>query len=482
MGNLRKIFFLIAGALLCTVTAHAENPKPPPEMTLDDAIQLALRYNPSVQNSQFSRVSDKFSLRVAENDFEWQYAFNASYGVTSTRTGGVAAGNTNQTSALSPSASLNGKYGTTYSVSMDNPTSDGIYNPGVSVEITQHLLRGFGKDVTLAPLYNAQDQEVISKLSLKSSIISTVQSVIQGYRQLIQDQNDVQTSAQSLENYTKTINLDKALIKAGRKAPSEILQAQSTFASESVSYEDSKVRVINSKLSLTNQIGLQPSTDFKVPNNITEIKKIIPDEEESYRIALKNNPSYQTDLLNLKVAQRDLLVARDNIRASLDMTASAATGNGSGGAPNSGLRSLSNNKNTSVGLQFEFQVPINDYSLKQAIVSAKVSYDQAQISIEQSKRELKTTIINDISNIKSQWKQIELAEDAVELKEKNQEVLLAKLKFGLASTFEVTTNQPELDDARRQLISNKISYLNNLTQLYSDMGVLLEKWEIKVRY
>jgi len=69
----------------------------------------------------------------------------------------------------------------------------------------------------------------------------------------------------------------------------------------------------------------------------------------------------------------------------------------------------------------------------------------------------------------------------LELQQQNQDYLLAKLKYGLTSTFEVTTTQQDLDKARLTLIQSKIGYLNAVTQLYAHMGVLLEKWEIQIK-
>ncbi len=453
-------------------------PKP---LSLSEAILLSLRYNPNVQSEQVQRVADKFDLRVAENDFEWQYSLKGSAQATATRSNGEST-STHSTS-LTPAASLNGIYGTTYDVAMQNATdTSGHWNPGLELKIEQPLLRGFGKEVTLASLYNAQDQEVISRLRLKSTVIQTVVTVIEDYRQLIFDQNNLQTSKLSLTGYADTIKLDHAMIKAGRKAPTEVLQAEAQYASEQVTFQNTENSVINDKLSLVNTIGLPSETNFEVPNDVDNIELIFPKVEESYQLALQNNIQYLTDILTLRQDERNLVVAKDNAQTQLNLSLDATTGNGMGGGRNQGLSSLSNNQNTSVMVGLDLDVPIDDYTLRQAIIQAQVAVDTDKINLARDKRELRTTIINDISNIESQAKQVLLSKHALELQQKNQEYLMAKLKFGLVSTFQVTTKQQDLDTARQTLIQAKIDYLNNLTRLYADMGTTLDIWAIKVRY
>ena len=44
------------------------------KMSLNDAILLALRYNPNIQNSELDNIINRYQLRIAYNEFELQYA------------------------------------------------------------------------------------------------------------------------------------------------------------------------------------------------------------------------------------------------------------------------------------------------------------------------------------------------------------------------------------------------------------------------
>ena len=45
---------------------------------LKEAILLALRYNPNIQNAELDRIVQVYQLRLAHNEFELQYALGAS--------------------------------------------------------------------------------------------------------------------------------------------------------------------------------------------------------------------------------------------------------------------------------------------------------------------------------------------------------------------------------------------------------------------
>lgn len=482
--KLTKIGLFLVGcgfALSCFATGNLLSEKGvPKKLSLEEAILLALRYNTNIQSGEIDRVLQKFSLRQAANEFEVQYALTVGYNASQTRSNGLSSGT--DLSTVTPSMSLNNHYGGNYTLQMNNPTTDGTYNPGLNLTVTQPLMRGFGKAVTLAPYYNAVDQEIANKLSLKNTLISSISSIITDYRNLIGSQYDVKTSQIGLDNYAETLRSVKALIKAGRKAPSDIVQAQSDYTSQEVNLERTKNNVVLSKLTLVNNIGLAPQINFVVPEDVKDIKQITLDAKALFGIALENNPAYLIAQLNVRQQERLLLIARDNMRIQLDATVNLNTGNGSGTGPNQGFASLSNNYNTMTQVGFLLTVPIQDFSLKSALISAQTSLSEAQINLAAAKRQLMNSIINDVTNVRSNYKQVQLAINSVKLADQNQRILNAKYKLGMQSTFEVNQQLKNLLDQRSQLIRAKIDYLNSLTQLYVDTGTLLDKYQIQVRY
>jgi len=371
--------------------AQAEPPVPP-VLSLQEAILLALRYNPDVQNEEIQRIADKFALRVAQNAYELQYALLGSANISSFRVAGDS--ETIHSADLSPAVGLQGVYGTEYGLEMNNVATNGNYNPGVNATIIQPLIRGFGKEVTLAPLEIAEVTELISRLTLKKTLMQTVANVISNYNSLVQSQNDVEIARLSLQSYKSTIDLDNALIKAGRKAPTEVLQAQAQYASREVDLQNSENTVQSNMLSLMNTLGLSPDIKFSITKELPVEKFKNFDFDDCYAIAAQNNIELLVTKLNLKTAKKQLLLAEDGARVQLDLTLSAATGNGVGADFNSGFASLTNNKNSELSAGLTLAVPIDNYALKQSVLDAKLLVKKSKINVETAERVLKSTIMN----------------------------------------------------------------------------------------
>lgn len=466
------IIFALSGASF----AHAEAK----HLSLRDAVFLSLAYNTSVQSDEIRRIADKFNLRVAYNRFEWQYGLAGSASYTSARVGGRSAVNSSTT--LTPTANKTGVYGTTYSLNLSNPTANGIYNPGITMSVTQPLMRGFGKKITLTPLYDAEDSEMLSRLNFKNTIIQTVTQVISAYNALIQAYNQVEISELTLAAYKLTIDDMRANIKAGRRAGTDILQAESNYASELVNLKGARNSVETSTRDLLNLIGLPPDIAIKIDlKPYTDWPKV-PARSKAYKIAMENNIQYRSDLLSIKSIRRSVIVAKDDMRPLLNFTLNASTGRGGGGSFNSGFYSLLNNKNTSISGQLDLDIPIRNYGLKQNLINSQVQLAQAELNLSQERRTLKTTIFNNVADTETSRDQIKLSEKAIDLRRQDQVFLNTKLRYGLASVFEVNTRQQELSQALNQLVNDKINYINSLTVLYANMGILLDVWQISIDY
>lgn len=454
-------------------------------LTLNDAILLALRFNPQVQNAQIQRISDKFALKVAENNFELQYALTGDAENDYSKVTNLSS--TTNTAQLTPGVSKNGVYGTQYNLQMNNTVTDGVYNPGINLAITQPLMRGFGKDVATASLYTAKENEKINKLNLRSQLIQTVVSVITAYRQLVADQNNVMIDKLSMDDYQQTVTMDKALIKAGRIAPTEVVQAEADFAQAKLTMRNDQNKAITDKINLINVIGLPPNTKFSVPTDITIGNKDTLKTTQAYKTALANSISYLSQIEQVKIDQRQLLVDKDANRTQLDLAVNVSKNNPSqtvvtDSENDNQVETYIDNNNTNRSIQLNFDMPIDDYQLKQAIVDDQVNLQQDNIIMKNQARQLQLVIMQDLQTVEADYANIQLAKQTLDLQQKNQVMLQAKLEYGLVSTFEVTEKQKDLDRARVQYIQQKINYLDAITQLYSDMGTTLDKWNIKVRY
>ncbi|WP_133127734.1 TolC family protein [Legionella nagasakiensis] len=452
-------------------------------LSLREAILLALRYNPNIQNAELDRIIQRYQLRLAENQFEVQYALAGSAQIEKSHYSGVGSATT-KSSILTPEIDLKTKLGTDLSLKMDNNVAaTGNYNPLLNFSISQPLLRGFGKAVNEAGLLNAQDNEWLNKLNLQQSIIDQITQVITSYRALILSGNNLQNERRQLEEAKKTYEINEKKIKAGQLEPTANIQQSYQVESLNLMVEQAENDFINASQELLQTIGLDPALKLAVPSDVSLGKIIIPDVEESIETALNHNTQYLALKMALRADERAYIVAKNQQLWQLNLNANVQTGTlNSVDSNGRGLLGIYNGRNTIESAGVTLTIPINDLGRRDQLITAKVKLEKDRLNLIAAKRALITNIKNTINNIQSQAKRYELAMRQVKLAAQSYALEKKKQQAGIASSLDVNNTQNQLLQAQNGLINAKIAYLNQVSALQRMLGTTLEDWQIKLRY
>lgn len=473
---------LLLVCVLCTshsLAAVANNK--PLSLSLSEAIQLALRNNPSVESAELQRVIDKFALEVADNEFEWRYRLNGNVLWSQIDANGNSTHS--HSASLIPEASIKSSLGTEFNASFAQNSPDGShYNPSLRFSAKQPLLRGAGSEVNLASWRNSYDQEEVNKLNLKNTIISTVNTVIRDYHDLQQAQWAVQIQENNLRDIKENRRQTQAKIDAGKLPPRDIVEIRRQIAEQELQLETAKNSRDQRELILLRDLWLDPTATLSLPKDIDSTLEKIPELAPSFELALKFNIPYQIALINVEQLKRALIVAEDNQRWQLDLSASHSRGGGNGGGDNARLDSLFNGRNDATRAQLDLNIPIDDKPRQQSLVNAKINLKQAQLRIELLKRELYDSIKITIQNLDSQRKQVTLADEATELARQSLALEQQKLLYGKATQLDVTQSRRTLINAENNSVRAKITYLKSLVQFRELLGVTLDHWQVEVVY
>lgn len=468
-----KRFLLI---LCFCYLSQAPAAEPITQLTLHDAVFLALRYNITIQSSELDRIVQKFDLALAKHGFEPQYSLTGETNYIDSKTNGTKS--ITESYTLTPKASLKTAYGTELSTTLNNQYDGSTYSQGASLNITQPLLRGFGSTIAQFDLYNAEDQERLNRLNLKRVITEQIKDVITKYRQLLLDYNDLRITKLSLQERINELKRTEIEVKAGRRAGLDVLQSQANIPQQQLSVSQTQNQLAQDKNKLLQAIGLHSDFQFTIPQSI-DIQIVKPPSHKiCMQTALSNNVDYQIALINLKLAERTLIKARDEARWKLNLQANVSTGAAAAGSSASLFDSANNSK--SVGLNLE--VPLDKLATDRNIAEKKIGVQKAQIALAQQQRAIELSITDLLNNLTAQAQQIQLAITSRNINAKVLDAEQKKLKYGRSSTFQINILQRELLESELQIISNQINYLNTLVELQSILGTLLDEWQIQIRY
>lgn len=452
-------------------------------LTIREAILLALRYNPNIQNVELDRIIQRYQLRLANNEFELQYALGASGAVQKSTFNGVGTSTTN-TFMASPELALKTKLGTKGSLAIDNNVGvNNSYNPVLNLSLTQPLLRGFGPSVNETGLLNAIDNEWINKLSLQQSVVDQITQVILAYRSLILSGNNLQNQRLQLKEAKKSFEINEKKIEAGQLEPTGNIQQSYQIESLSLLVEQGENDFKTASQDLLQTIGLDPDMHLSVPSDVTLKEITVPDLQQSIEIALNHNVPYLAQKMALRADERAYKVAKNQQLWQLDLAANVQSGtvNDVTGT-NTGVRGIYNGNNTTESARLTLTVPLNDIGRRSQLISAKVRLEKDRINLIAAKRALVTNITNTINNIQSLAKRYELARKQVKLAEQSYALEKKKQQAGISSALDVNNTQNQLIQAQSGLIGAKIAYLNQLSALQRTLGTTLDYWQIKLRY
>lgn len=437
-------------------------------MSLADALYLGLRNNRDIRSAYLQREGQKFDLRVAEDAFKPKLLLKSEY-----RNVKDSDDQARQI-ALTPTATVIGHYGTRLSVGWTqqfNHTeqSGHLRSDGVNLEIIQPLLRGAGPDVTTAPLRLAILSEQANRLNLKASISQSITAIVTSYRELIRAQEQLSIVQTSLQRARTLLEVNRALIKAGRMAQFEIVQTEADIAVQELSVEEAQNELDIQRLALLRLLALDLSTSVQA----TEALQAIPvdvDLLQAIRLAQAQQPQYLSTLLNGQQAELNMVIAKDASRWDLSLVAGANQvrehpGNGS-----------TRRWESYTGLQLE--IPIGDISTRQAETHARINIEQQQLHIADARQELERSVTNVVRELGTRWRQYEIALRANELSTRKLDIEREKLSVGRSSNFQIISFENDLRDAENARINALIAYLNAQTQLDETLGMTLERWEI----
>lgn len=463
-------------------TAPQSHNKKPQQLSLREAILLALRYNPNIQNAELDRILQRYQLRLAHNEFELQYALAGSAAVTNNRYNGVGDAVTKSYLA-SPEANLKTKLGTQIGLNIDNNVSNyNSYTPVLNFTVNQPLLRGFGKTVNEVHLLNAIDNEWLNKLTLQQSVIDQVTQVISAYRSLILSGNNLQNQQLQLKEARKSYETNEKKIKAGQLEPTGNIQQSYQIESLSLMVEQAENDFKIAAQDLLQTIGLDPSMRLSVPNNVEVGKLVVPDLKQAIEQALKHNSPYLAQQMVMRADERAYELAKNQQLWQLDLGANVQSGMVTNVDGNQGVAGIYNGRNVNQTARLTLTVPLHDLNRRNQLITAKVRLEKDRLNLLAMKRALETSITNTINNIQSLAKRYELAEKQVSLAGQSYALEKKKQQAGIASALDVNNTQNQLIQAQMGLIGAKIAYLNQLSSLERILGTTLDHWKIKLRY
>jgi len=373
--------------------------------------------------------------------------------------------------------------------------------------VTQHLLQGAGIFVNNRFVYEARLDRRITDSTFRQQILSTVNQVENIYWVVVSAYEDVQAKERALDQSTKLDSDTRKQLEIGTVAPLDVVQADSTVATDKQALIASQSNLNYQQLVLKQAIARNLNDPALVAAPIIPTDRVnldeLPEESETpdqlTLTAFKNRPELEQAVLAIKKDEITLKGARNALLPTLDVYGFYG-GEGIGGSPNTScyipgfgscastttsgftdvLSTLVDGSSPDKGIGFNFQLNLRNRTAQADQARSLIEYRQAEMHLEQLYTQIRMQVVAQqyaLSNDRAQVKASIAAEDYAR---QSLEAEQKKLHLGASTTANVLLQERDLAVAENNLITANLTYAKDRALMYQVLATTLTHYGINL--
>jgi len=433
------------------------------------------------------------------------------YAHTSTQELDPASYGTNNvvSSAVNANAGLQQGFssGATAALAFDNSrntinSNQSNYSPyvtsGLSLSVTQPLLRGFGRGLNRRYIRIAANQEKIASLLFRQQLVSTVYGVARLYIDLVTLREDVQVKQRNLELAEWLKREVDARVQEGILPPIEQTRASAGVLA-------AKQDLINSRALEEDQEAVFKSVLFRkglaeadvrnarvVPTDALELPRGAQDLDAGKLIAqaLADRPDLLQAGLQAANTRITLEGSRNALKPQLDLTAFAENTGLAGarspfalnpdttflGGYGSALAQVLQRDYPIYGAGIQLNLPLRNRVAQADAARDEIASRQAEVRLEQFRNQARLEVQDAVIALGRAQASYEAAAEAARLQTESLEAEKARFEEGLGTAFSVSQFQSVLSQAKLTELAARGSYAKAKAVLLRATGAILEAY------
>src|ERR1700730_14022295 len=465
------LFALTFAGLSCNVIAGGESTfafRNHP-LTVDEAVQLALKQNPSILQQVQQLKVEKGLFYQAQARLLPQLTANSNYSQTDSALRSVSSGGASNINLLGVPAS--GPGAGTLSVNSfgaGQPHNNAFTIPlsstcGSAVETWQFTCTAsqliYDGGATIASRRAARINEDAAYYTLRDTIDTVVSTVRTQFYQILLDKALVQVQEESVNLLQSQLEDQKSRYEAGTVPQFNVLQAEGTLENQIPQLIAARNNYRISQLTLARTLGIpadrQYATDNPLPvDGELSFNPMTYDLASALIVARANRPF-------LKAQRSAILASVENITvqaAGFKPTISADVGLEQESNPTTNnLRSTL--QGWFLGLQGSWNV-FDGFLTYGKVKQARAQLEQSKVTYDDSVRQVELEVATAVSNLRQAGLTVDSAQTSVNVNLEALRLADERLAAGTGTQLDVLTAQQQLTTARSNLVSAEFSYLS----------------------
>jgi outer membrane protein len=441
-----KTKFILAVAVLTSLASFSQK-----KWTLKECVDRALERNISVQQN-------KLNLKSAEKD--------------------VAIAKGNFLPNLNGNTGGNLNFGSGFDPVTNNRVSTSFFGGSIGINSGYTIFNGYRNTNTYK---QAQLGVESSKYDLQKMENDISLFVVRGYLDILFAKENLNVAKIQYDISKKQIEAIKSRFEAGDVAKGEVLNTESTAASnlQSVIAQENVLNIALLNLAQTIQT---PTSDFDVAAieiGSPSANLLYNSSETVFEKSLINRPEIERAKLAIENADLSIEIAKSNFLPTVSASAFLSTNYGYNlnlpdGFTNTNFGTQLND-NLGYGLGFNVSIPIfNRFQTKNNVAKSKISKEIFETRLESEKIQLKQTIEQAFLDVKASAKSYEAARISLAAQQEAFKNSQERYNFGDMTLFDFDQVRTRLVNAQGVMIRSKYDYVfkTKILQFYSGELVL----------
>lgn len=487
------------------------------ELTLDETIRLALRHNLQVrvlsQNPELQQEQIRFQRGVFDPVFTFNLpqAFRRSSQPQSSSLSGADVLTNEQIRGGFALDAFTG-WGLDWSITgtasrfvsnSEFSTFNPRYDTTIQLNVRQPILRNFGETVNERGLLVARNDFAVSEEQFRLALQDQLFQVVQAYWGLVSARRGLEIAQRSLDLAQEQLDRNNTMVRIGVLAAVDVIQTEQQVAFAELNVIQSEIAVENQQDTLAQLLNLDEvvSEGWDVSilpvSELTESPDAI-DVDDAVAEALRRNPQILQDRIQVASRRIDLEATENGMLPQLDFVGNVALdglggdqifrsglfGGGvtevqEGGLSDSFRQLLSGDfRNWSLGLQLSF--PVRNDQARAQHAQAMIRQRQAVNQVESRELQIRLQVRNAARNVRGGTRQVEAAQEALELAERQYTAELRRFEVGSSNTFTVLSFQRQLTNSQRNQLNALINLNVALANFHLAKGTLLDWLGVRI--
>ena len=453
-------FFVLTLLFIGVFPGPVRADEPPVVLSLEQAIEMALEGNRSIQTAQNNLDTATFSLTTAHSDFDVKARPFAGAGITD--------GNEEISSGVSVYKTL--PQGMRVSVSPHVSRRDGDYGSALTLGMDVPLFRYFGELVNTQYIRSSEFSLRSSERSLTATKETIVLETIASFYNILEQKKNVEMNRFLVERFKNHATIAQIKTDIGLAQPLDVYRSQIREKDAEVSLTDSLENLENARDHLKSILSIPQKTAIDVKDTPVDVPAPDMDARQIEAIAFEHSISIKSALDQLNERRRAAKIAEHYLLPDLTLSADYTRS----GLDDDVSHDMFQRNDDTWRLFLTSSTDFARSSEKNAYQQSLIALKSTELNLADAKDQLSKEVRSQMDTLEKTKERIRLMEAQIHNALGKLELAEVKFNNGMADNFDMIEAETEHHRAKLQLLSAQIDYIVGTYRLRKTIGTLIE--------